>query len=618
MSVSKRSAMGSVPRNVVLLVLLALLVALVPAGGASADAPHTDFPGAVGDIVEREGDGLVPTLRFRGENRFDTAHLIGEDTFTDPDTVLIARGNLFPDSLSGNYLAGQLGVPLLLTPTESLTAVTQHALENLDPDDVILLGSTEAISGDVETQLSGQGFDVSRIGGIDRYETAADIATRSGNTVGELETDTPTAIVASGDNFPDALVSGAISYDQAFPLLLTYQDHLPQVTIDALQTLGIEHVIVPGGTVPVGEEVRDELEAMGIALTELSGPTRVDTALDIAQFAIDTFGWDFSTLAFARGDDFADALTIGPRQGSREDILLLTNTPTNVGANNLNFLTARACQIDRIDFAGGYVAIADSAEGEIREAATANGACDITLTPESDTNLVGEPHTVTATVTNNAGTPVESVTVTFEVETSAAIPTETDTPLIPETSLATPDPETGTAVTDENGEATFTFTSQTPGTVTVTGCITTETAGVVCNEATKTFLLPDDLVLETVTALTGAEEVTDEGVPNQGDLDGLGSVTLFVSESEGTICAAVQVVDIGLPATGAHIHEAPAGSNGPIVAPFISPGADGTSFSCVDDDDLLTDFLATPTDYYFNVHNDDFPDGALRGQFGSP
>ena len=64
-----------------------------------------------GTIVTREGDDLVPTIRWRGANRYDTARLIATDDtldgtrFSSGGTVFVARGDTFPDALAANYSA---------------------------------------------------------------------------------------------------------------------------------------------------------------------------------------------------------------------------------------------------------------------------------------------------------------------------------------------------------------------------------------------------------------------------------------------------------------------------------------------------------------------------------
>ena len=117
------------------------------------------------------------------------------------------------------------------------------------------------------------------------------------------------------------------------------------------------------------------------------------------------------------------------------------------------------------------------------------------------------------------------------------------------------------------------------------------------------------------TVLTGEAEVNNEGVPNQGDLDGTGSATITVNPGQGEVCYELRVMDITLPAVGAHIHEGVAGENGPVVVPLAPPDANGVSSGCTPvSRELALEIIQDPENYYVNVHTSDFLAGALRGQ----
>jgi len=111
-----------------------------------------------------------------------------------------------------------------------------------------------------------------------------------------------------------------------------------------------------------------------------------------------------------------------------------------------------------------------------------------------------------------------------------------------------------------------------------------------------------------VVPLSGAQEV-----PGPGDPDGTGTAFLSIDPDTLTIDWNITVDNIDFPLTGAHIHEAPAGVAGPIVVDFSEQL---TGANLMDTD--LANVLATPTNYYVNVHNDPFPAGAIRGQLGAP
>jgi hypothetical protein len=109
-------------------------------------------------------------------------------------------------------------------------------------------------------------------------------------------------------------------------------------------------------------------------------------------------------------------------------------------------------------------------------------------------------------------------------------------------------------------------------------------------------------------AMTGPQEA-----PVPGDPDGSGIASFTLNQGLGEICFRLEVSDIE-PATAAHIHVAPPGEPGPIVVPLIAPTS-GSSSGCVDvAEDLIKAIRQNPGAYYVNVHNEDFPGGAVRGQ----
>lgn len=110
------------------------------------------------------------------------------------------------------------------------------------------------------------------------------------------------------------------------------------------------------------------------------------------------------------------------------------------------------------------------------------------------------------------------------------------------------------------------------------------------------------------TTLTGAEEV-----PGPGDPDGTGTASIRLNPGQGEVCFELTVSGIA-PATAAHIHVGAAGVAGPVVV-GLSPPTSGTSSGCVSADPaLIKAIIQNPEQYYVNVHNADYPAGAVRGQ----
>jgi hypothetical protein len=135
--------------------------------------------------------------------------------------------------------------------------------------------------------------------------------------------------------------------------------------------------------------------------------------------------------------------------------------------------------------------------------------------------------------------------------------------------------------------------------------------------ATALWLLPfsaNATLFHFNIALNGANEVTAGGVPNQGDPDGSGLASLIIDDSTSppTITWNIQVADIDLPVIGAHIHNAPKTTTGPIRIDFSAMLSGSTQ------DVDLAGVIADPTNWYVNVHTGAFQSGAIRGQIPEP
>ena len=110
------------------------------------------------------------------------------------------------------------------------------------------------------------------------------------------------------------------------------------------------------------------------------------------------------------------------------------------------------------------------------------------------------------------------------------------------------------------------------------------------------------------TTLTGAAEV-----PGPGDPDGSGTALLRLNPGQGEICYHLDVTGIA-PARAAHIHVGTADVAGPIVVHLAAPTGGSASACATVDRDLIKAIIQNPEQYYVNVHNAEFPAGALRGQ----
>jgi len=228
-------------------------------------------PGAVSAGVQQALEDFGYTVfRHGGIDRYETAALvaraIGELTVAEqPRIALLARGDLFPDALVVSPIAYARRVPIVLTRPDTLPRFTQEALEALRVEEVIVAGGTGAISEPVVDSLRrlDQTPYVTRVGGIDRYETATLIG---GLSVARFWCSPSYLGVASGTNFPDALSGGAAAGYWEGVLVLSRPTELPRETVEYVQEYAdmniVDQVAVYGGTGALSAHVEDSLEAL--------------------------------------------------------------------------------------------------------------------------------------------------------------------------------------------------------------------------------------------------------------------------------------------------------------------------------------------------------------------
>lgn len=96
------------------------------------------------------------------------------------DVVYVATGNNFADALVGSVVAAMNGAPLLTVKSpdfgDEIPESTSKKLAELKPARIVIYGGEAAVSKKVAGELAAFTGKVERVGGVDRYDTAALIA----------------------------------------------------------------------------------------------------------------------------------------------------------------------------------------------------------------------------------------------------------------------------------------------------------------------------------------------------------------------------------------------------------------------------------------------------------
>ena len=297
-------------------------------------------------------------FRIAGADRYETAYEIGKISNPNPETVLIVRGDnneegmpQIIDGLTASVLAGAVDAPILLVGHNEVPAETLTALQEIDPNEAWIIGGTMAISATVEQEIEDLGILTKRVAGQNRFDTAAKIAMELEVVTGNI------GIITNGnnENLVDSLVAGPLAL-QGHPILLVnnQRGEIPEETLDAIDELGIEELIIIGGTGAVSQAIEDELNDLtGVSvLTRLAGRNRYETSVKVAEFgAFD--GMDIAYLVNGYGTGFVDAVaasTLGA------PILYFNRAWEEIPVVVVNHLRT----LDRFMAIGGYLVATDA------------------------------------------------------------------------------------------------------------------------------------------------------------------------------------------------------------------------------------------------------------------
>ncbi|ACL22483.1 putative cell wall binding repeat 2-containing protein [Desulfitobacterium hafniense DCB-2] len=163
-----------------------------------------------------------------------------------------------------------------------------------------------------------------RIFGANRYETSAEIAAAGWST-------SSYAVLASGENFPDALCASPLAAKFKAPILLTSKNKLEEPTKNQFLSLNVKNVIIVGGEGVISAKVEKDIKNLGITVSRASGMNRYETSLEVAKMI-----GSFDEAVVATGSDFADILSVAPIAAQKGMPILLT--PKNSISNALKNL----------------------------------------------------------------------------------------------------------------------------------------------------------------------------------------------------------------------------------------------------------------------------------------
>jgi putative cell wall-binding protein len=263
---------------------------------------------------------------------FTYSHSCLEDaTQTGPGVIYTDPQFVAPDAESSNFR--------LLKTSPCIDAGVDGFNLGADLDGWPRPVSGDGLIADAGCYESGGGGAI-RIAGANRYSTAS--AAWADPYVLEKAY---SAVVASGEDFPDALSASALAGAVRGPLLLTRKASLSPEVTQRLSALGVTGVYLIGGESAVSAAVETQLVSAGYHVVRIAGGDRYATAALVANEVRSVKGTDAGDILIARGDTFPDALAASPWAYAAAAPILLTK-PGSVPPQTHDFIASSAADTD--------------------------------------------------------------------------------------------------------------------------------------------------------------------------------------------------------------------------------------------------------------------------------
>jgi putative cell wall-binding protein len=248
----------------------------------------------------------VPVVdRVAGSDRIDTAVEVSNAQYPSGGLghVVLVNGDRFPDAVAAGPYAASLGAPILLTRQATLPPRTRTEIGRvLSPGAIVdIVGGPAAVGETIADELRDLGYDVVRTAGADRYETAVRVAAKIPNP--------KTIVLATGQDFPDALAAGPAASVSEGVVLLTAGSRMPPVATGFIQANGGATRYAVGGPAAAADP----------QATPVVGADRYATAVAVAN----EFFPEPTVVGIVNGTAFPDALAAGAILGVQNGPLLL-------------------------------------------------------------------------------------------------------------------------------------------------------------------------------------------------------------------------------------------------------------------------------------------------------
>ncbi|WP_304340924.1 cell wall-binding repeat-containing protein [Metaclostridioides mangenotii] len=268
-------------------------------------------------------------------------------------TVILASGEKYTDVLTATVLGNEKDAPILLSKKDSVDEKTLAEIKRLNAEDVIISGGEDSVSNKVVEQLNN--YNVTRIAGQDRYETAVKI----GNEVRKLTGNSTGAMLVDGTNFPDVITMSSLASGKRVPILITSPETLSKPTGDTIKSWGITDITIGGSYNSVSKDIENNLGVNKVS--RLGGADRYKTA-ELIGTEVRKLTGNNADMILVDGTNFPDGITINSLASLFKAPIMLTEP------DQLNRITGNKIKdwsIKNVLIGGGYNSVSKGIEDNL-------------------------------------------------------------------------------------------------------------------------------------------------------------------------------------------------------------------------------------------------------------
>ncbi|WP_373899185.1 cell wall-binding repeat-containing protein [Haloimpatiens sp. FM7315] len=165
---------------------------------------------------------------------------------------------------------------------------------------VTILSSSTCVKAQEVTANEKATVNTKRIQGINRYITSVEVSKVGWNSGSQ------NVILASGENFPDALCAVPLSKKFDAPILLSGKDYIAEETLKEIQRLKPKKIFIMGLDGSISKEIENKVKksVANLEVERVGGKDRYETSVKAAEKI------NSSKAVITSGENYADALSI--------------------------------------------------------------------------------------------------------------------------------------------------------------------------------------------------------------------------------------------------------------------------------------------------------------------